>query len=61
MVVRALLAVVAAFTLAEGRSPPALSLYAEVAPGGALVRHETRVNRVPKTNTSTRRPAAIAA
>ena len=39
--------VVAAFTLAEGRSPPALSLYAEVAPGGALIRHETRVNRVP--------------
>ncbi len=39
--------VVDAFTLAEGRSPPALSLYAEVAPDGALVRHETRVNRVP--------------
>ena len=39
--------VVAAFTLAEGRSPPALSLYAEVAPDGALLRHETRVNRVP--------------
>ena len=39
--------VVAAFTLAEGRSAPALSLYAEVAPDGRLVRHETRVNRVP--------------
>jgi exoribonuclease-2 len=39
--------VVDAFTLAEGRSAPALSLYAEVAPSGALVRHETRVNRVP--------------
>ncbi len=39
--------VVAAFTLAEGRSAPALSLYAEVAPDGKLVRHETRVNRVP--------------
>ena len=39
--------VVAAFTLAEGHSPPALSLYAEVAEGGALIRHETRVNRVP--------------
>jgi exoribonuclease-2 len=36
-----------AFTLAEGRSPPALSLYAEVAHDGALLRHETRVNRVP--------------
>ena len=39
--------VVAAYTLAEGHSPPALSLYAEVAEGGALIRHETRVNRVP--------------
>ena len=36
-----------AFTLAEGRSPPALSLYAEVAHDGALLRHETRINRVP--------------
>ncbi len=36
-----------AFTLAEGRSPPALSLYAEVAHDGTLLRHETRVNRVP--------------
>jgi exoribonuclease-2 len=40
-------AVIDAFTLAEGRSVPALSLYAEVAPDGALVRHDTRVNRVP--------------
>jgi len=39
--------VVAAFTLAEGRSPPALSLYAEVTHDGVLLRHETRVNRVP--------------
>ena len=39
--------VVAAFTLAEGRSPPALSLYAEVAADGTLLRHDTRVNRVP--------------
>ena len=39
--------VVDTFTLAAGRSAPALSLYAEVAPDGALIRHETRVNRVP--------------
>ena len=39
-------AVVAEFTLAEGRSPPALSLYAEVAPDGTLLRQETRINRV---------------
>ena len=38
---------VAAFTLAEGQSPPALSLYIEVTPKGAPVRQETRVNRVP--------------
>jgi len=38
---------VAAFTLAEGQSPPALSLYVEVTPKGAPVRQETRVNRVP--------------
>ncbi len=37
----------AAFTLAEGAARPALSLYAEVATDGTLVRHETRVNRVP--------------
>jgi exoribonuclease-2 len=36
-----------AFTLAAGHSPPTLSLYAEVTPDGSLVRHETRVNRVP--------------
>jgi len=40
-------AAIAAFTLAEGALRPALSLYAEVAADGALVRHETRVNRVP--------------
>jgi len=39
--------VVAAFTLAAGCSVPALTLYAEVTPGGALVRHATRVERVP--------------
>ncbi len=39
--------VVDAFTLAEGRNPPALSLYAEVADDGTLLRQETRVNRVP--------------
>jgi exoribonuclease-2 len=39
--------VVDAFTLAAGRSPPALSLYAEIAHDGALLRHETRINRVP--------------
>jgi exoribonuclease-2 len=39
--------VVAAFTLAEGRLVPALSLYAEVAPDGALVGHVTRVELVP--------------
>ncbi len=40
-------AVVELFTLAQGRSPPALSLYAEVSFDGELVRHETRINRVP--------------
>ena len=40
-------AAIAAFTLAAGHAPPALSMYAEVAPDGTLVRHETRVNRVP--------------
>ena len=40
-------AVVEMFTLAHGRSPPALSLYAEVDAHGALVRHDTRINRVP--------------
>ena len=39
--------VVAAFTLAEGRGVPSLSLYAEVTPEGRLVRQSTRVERVP--------------
>jgi exoribonuclease II len=39
--------VVQAFTLAEGRSVPALSLYAELAPDGRRVGHTTRVERVP--------------
>jgi exoribonuclease-2 len=39
--------VVAAFTLAEGRLVPSVSLYVEVTPDGRLVRHETRVERVP--------------
>jgi exoribonuclease-2 len=40
-------AVVEMFTLAQGKSPPALSLYAEVSAKGDLIRHETRTNRVP--------------
>ena len=40
-------AVVEMFTLAQGKSPPALSLYAEVSAKGDLIRHETRINRVP--------------
>ncbi len=36
-------AAIAAFTLAAGHAPPALSMYAEVAPDGTLIRHETRV------------------
>ena len=40
-------AAIQAFTLSAGRAPPALSLYAEVAPDGTLVRHDTRVNLVP--------------
>ncbi len=39
--------VVAAFTLAEGTTPPVLSLVAEVSPDGEVLRHETRVQRVP--------------
>jgi len=39
--------VVQMFTLAAGRSPPAVSLYAEVTFDGHLIRHETRLNRVP--------------
>jgi len=38
---------IAAFTLAEGRQPPALSLYVEVAPDLAVVSNATRVERVP--------------
>ncbi len=38
--------VVAAFTLGQGRTPPALSLHAEVAADGTLIRHETRLERV---------------
>ncbi|HZW73757.1 MAG TPA: ribonuclease catalytic domain-containing protein, partial [Caldimonas sp.] len=40
-------AAIEAFTLAAGVARPALSLYAEVASDGTLVRHETRANRVP--------------
>ena len=40
-------AAIAAFTLAEGAARPALSLYVETTTDGTLVRHETRVNRVP--------------
>jgi exoribonuclease-2 len=39
--------IVDAFTLAEGRVVPSLSLYAETTPDGRLVRHSTRVERVP--------------
>jgi exoribonuclease-2 len=39
--------VVDAFTLAEGRLVPSLSLYAETTPDGRLVRHATRVERIP--------------
>jgi exoribonuclease-2 len=38
---------VAAYTLAEGTAPPALSLLVETTPDGVPVRHETRVQRVP--------------
>ncbi len=40
-------AAIAAFTLHEGAVQPALSLIVEVAPDGAPVREETRVQRVP--------------
>jgi exoribonuclease-2 len=40
-------AAIDAFTLAAGHTPPALSMYAEVAADGTLIRHETRMNRVP--------------
>jgi exoribonuclease-2 len=39
--------VIDAFTLAEGRTVPALSLYAEVGADGSVVRQSTRLNRVP--------------
>src|SRR5215831_11871100 len=39
--------VVDAFTLAEGRLVPSLSLYAETTRDGRLVSHATRVERVP--------------
>src|SRR6185295_13502838 len=39
--------VVDAFTLAEGREVPSLSLYAEMTPDGRLLRQTTRVERVP--------------
>jgi exoribonuclease-2 len=38
---------VAAFTLLESATPPALSLYVETDADGRPVRHETRVERVP--------------
>jgi exoribonuclease-2 len=38
---------IAAFTLAEGHQPPALSLYVEVAPDLTVVSDATRVERVP--------------
>ncbi|HTL75661.1 MAG TPA: RNB domain-containing ribonuclease [Casimicrobiaceae bacterium] len=40
-------AVVDAFTLAEGRTPPALSLYVETDPEGSPLRHRTALERVP--------------
>ena len=39
--------IVERFSLAEGTSPPALSLYVEIATDGAPIRHETRLERVP--------------
>ena len=38
---------IAAYTLAGGTTVPALSLYAEVGADGTVLRHATRVNRVP--------------
>ena len=37
------------FTLGEGTPAPALSLYAEISADGSVIRHATRVNRVPIT------------
>jgi exoribonuclease-2 len=39
--------VLAAFTLASGKSPPALSLYVETSADGTPVGHATRLERVP--------------
>ena len=39
--------VIEAFTLAAGRTVPALSLYVEVAHDGSVIRHESRIERVP--------------
>ena len=39
--------VVAAFTLAAGTAPPALSLYVDLAPDGGVIAQTTRVERVP--------------
>ncbi len=39
--------VIDAFTLLEGRSPPTLSLYVEIASDGEPVRHRTALERVP--------------
>jgi exoribonuclease-2 len=38
---------IAAFTLVEGRTPPALSLYVETDAVGRPLRYETRIERVP--------------
>jgi exoribonuclease-2 len=40
-------AAISAYTLAAGGEPPALSLYVELAPDGAIVAEESRVERVP--------------
>ena len=40
---------IASFTLDEGHSPPALSLYLEIAPDFSIVSSTTRVERVPVT------------
>ena len=39
--------VVGVFTLAAGRSPPALSLYVEIDPSGAVIGERTALERVP--------------
>ena len=40
---------IASFTLDEGRNPPALSLYLEIAPDFSIVSSTMRVERVPMT------------